>query len=87
MICSNRYEARSGPARELWLPDRNSKPDHGEQLGSLKGKTALVTGSRSGMGLACARAFASAGSNIVFNCLGAPAEVEKERSAIKTISA
>lgn len=41
-----------------------------------------MTGSRSGIGLACARAFASAGANIVFNCLGAPAEVEKERSAI-----
>ena len=66
-ICSNRYEARSGPARELWLHDRNSKPEHGEQLGSLKGKTALVTDSRSGIGLARARAFASAGANIVFN--------------------
>ncbi|MGY3477719.1 3-hydroxybutyrate dehydrogenase [Bradyrhizobium ottawaense] len=50
----------------------------------LKGKTALVTGSTSGIGLACARAFAGAGANIVLNGMGAPADVEKERSAIES---
>jgi hypothetical protein len=35
------------------------------------------------MRLACARAFASAEANIVLNGMGAPAEVEKERSAIE----
>ena len=50
---------------------------------SLKGKTALVTGSTSGIGLACARAFAGAGANIVLNGIGVPAEIEKERSAIE----
>jgi 3-hydroxybutyrate dehydrogenase len=49
----------------------------------LKGKTAVVTGSTSGIGLACARAFAGAGANIVLNGMGAPADVEKERSAIE----
>ena len=49
----------------------------------LKGKTAVVTGSTSGIGLACARAFAGAGANIVLNVMGAPADVEKERSAIE----
>ncbi|MDA9503826.1 3-hydroxybutyrate dehydrogenase [Bradyrhizobium sp. CCBAU 11386] len=49
----------------------------------LKDKTAVVTGSTSGIGLACARAFAGAGANIVLNGMGAPADVEKERSAIE----
>jgi 3-hydroxybutyrate dehydrogenase len=52
-------------------------------MGILKGKTAVVTGSTSGIGLACARAFAGAGANIVLNGIGAPADVEKERSAIE----
>jgi 3-hydroxybutyrate dehydrogenase len=50
----------------------------------LKGKTAVVTGSTSGIGLACARAFAGAGANIMLNGIGAPADVEKERSAIES---
>jgi 3-hydroxybutyrate dehydrogenase len=50
----------------------------------LKGKTAVVTGSTSGIGLACARAFAAAGANIVLNGMGTPGEVEKECAAIKS---
>ena len=53
-------------------------------MGNLKGKTAVVTGSTSGIGLACARALAGAGANIVLNGLGTPADVERERSAIET---
>jgi 3-hydroxybutyrate dehydrogenase len=49
----------------------------------LKGKVAVVTGSTSGIGLAYARAFAGAGANIVLNGMGAPADVEKDRSAIE----
>ena len=52
-------------------------------MANLKGKTAVVTGSTSGIGLAYARAFASAGANIVINGFGAPADIEKERSAIE----
>src|ERR1700743_2616383 len=50
----------------------------------LTGKTAVVTGSTSGIGLAYARAFARPGANIVINGMGAPANIEKERSAIET---
>jgi 3-hydroxybutyrate dehydrogenase len=53
-------------------------------MGVLKGKTAVVTGSTSGIGLACARAFAGAGANIMLNGIGEPADVEKERSAIES---
>ena len=53
-------------------------------MGILTGKTAVVTGSTSGIGLAYARAFAGAGANIVLNGMGAPADIEKERSAIET---
>jgi 3-hydroxybutyrate dehydrogenase len=53
-------------------------------MGILKDKTAVVTGSTSGIGLACARAFARAGANIVLNGIGAPADIEKERSAIES---
>jgi 3-hydroxybutyrate dehydrogenase len=50
----------------------------------LQGKVAVVTGSTSGIGLAYARAFAGAGANIVVNGMGAPTDVEKERSAIES---
>src|ERR1700747_1620697 len=53
-------------------------------MGTLTGKTAVVTGSTSGIGLAIARAFAGAGANVVINGFGAPADIEKERSAIET---
>ncbi|MBN8979879.1 MAG: 3-hydroxybutyrate dehydrogenase [Rhizobiales bacterium] len=53
-------------------------------MGTLSGKTAVVTGSTSGIGLAYARAFAGAGANIVINGMGAPEDIEKERKAIET---
>jgi len=53
-------------------------------MADLKGKTAAVTGSTSGIGLAIARAMAKAGANIVINGMGAPADIEKERAAIES---
>jgi 3-hydroxybutyrate dehydrogenase len=53
-------------------------------MATLKGKAAVVTGSTSGIGLAIARGFAGAGANVVINGFGTPADIEKERSGIET---
>jgi 3-hydroxybutyrate dehydrogenase len=49
----------------------------------LNGKTAVVTGSTSGIGLAIARAMAREGANVVINGFGAAADIEKERAGIE----
>src|ERR1700692_4074379 len=49
----------------------------------LKGKSALVTGSTSGIGLAIARALAAQGANITINGFGDKTAIEKERSGIE----
>ncbi|MBB5754979.1 3-hydroxybutyrate dehydrogenase [Prosthecomicrobium pneumaticum] len=48
----------------------------------LAGKTALVTGSTSGIGLAIATAFAKAGANVVLNGFGEPAAIEATRAEL-----
>jgi len=48
----------------------------------FKGKTALVTGSTSGIGLGIATALASRGANIVLNGFGEAAEIEKLRAKL-----
>ena len=49
----------------------------------LDKKTAVVTGSTSGIGLACARAFAEQGANVVINGFGDADAIEAERSGIE----
>jgi 3-hydroxybutyrate dehydrogenase len=53
---------------------------------SLAGKTALITGSTSGIGLAYAKALAGEGANIVINGFGDADAIEKERVGLEALS-
>jgi 3-hydroxybutyrate dehydrogenase len=48
----------------------------------LKGKSAIVTGSTSGIGLGIARALGGAGANVLLNGFGDAAEIEALRAAL-----
>ena len=52
----------------------------------LAGKTAIVTGSTSGIGLGIARALAEAGANIVLNGLGDMDEIKRTRDTLHEAS-
>jgi 3-hydroxybutyrate dehydrogenase len=51
---------------------------------SQNGRTALITGSTSGIGLGIAEAFAQQGANIVLNGFGDAAEIEKLRAGLES---
>ena len=53
---------------------------------NLTGKTALVTGSTSGIGLAYAKALAGQGANVVINGFGDAAAIEAERQGLEALS-
>jgi 3-hydroxybutyrate dehydrogenase len=49
----------------------------------MRGKSVLVTGSTSGIGLAIARAFAAEGANLTINGFGDADDIEQERQGIE----
>ena len=53
----------------------------------VAGKTVIITGSTSGIGLGIAEAFAQAGANIMLNGFGPADEIEAERSRLDAASA
>lgn len=50
---------------------------------TLKGKTAIITGSTSGIGQGMARALAMAGCDIMLNGLGDPKQIEEDRATLE----
>jgi 3-hydroxybutyrate dehydrogenase len=52
----------------------------------LKGKTALITGSTSGIGAACATALAREGCAVMINGFGDAASIEAQRQALEELS-
>ena len=52
----------------------------------LKGKSAIITGSTSGIGLEYAKAFAAEGASVMINGFGDAAAIETERAALEAVS-
>ncbi|PVE22638.1 3-hydroxybutyrate dehydrogenase [Microvirga sp. KLBC 81] len=50
---------------------------------TLRSKSAVVTGSTSGIGLGIARALAREGTNVLINGFGEPQDIEKERAGLE----
>ncbi len=64
-----------------------AQPMQTSQHRQLQGRTALVTGSTSGIGLGVATALAAQGANLVLNGFGDPAEIEAVRAGLSTAHA
>ena len=68
------------PGRTVCYTESN--PAFENKTTMLKGKSVIVTGSTSGIGLGIARGFAAQGCNIMLNGFGDGAQIEKLRAAL-----
>jgi 3-hydroxybutyrate dehydrogenase len=65
------------------MDDTAPRFDFTQHQDELPGKTAIVTGSTSGIGLGIARAFAAAGMNVMMNGLGDRREIDETRRSLE----
>jgi 3-hydroxybutyrate dehydrogenase len=75
-----RLSQRNIRAYAVRIDGTASPPSRGDTM--LSNKTALITGSTSGIGEGIARAFAQAGANIILNGFGDAAQIEALRAEI-----
>src|SRR5262245_57094291 len=73
------------PGLQFISPQPRGWPPAQEIRMLLSGKTALVTGSTSGIGLGCARALAAEGARVILNGFGDPAEIERLREELSAL--
>ena len=74
------FAGRSSPPGNGAAPGMDGSRQHSAELA---GKTAIVTGSTSGIGLGIARAFAAAGMKVMLNGLGSAGEIEATRRGLE----
>ena len=70
------------PAQQVRNADTPTAPVQVGSHSGLAGKTAIVTGSTSGIGLGIARALASAGMNVMLNGFGDQGDIETTRNEL-----
>lgn len=75
--------AKATPLRGSHSGTVSDLRDMPRRSSELAGKTAIVTGSTSGIGLGIARAFAEAGMNVMLNGFGDTREIERTRAALE----
>jgi 3-hydroxybutyrate dehydrogenase len=66
------------------MDDSAIRSDFTHNHEELAGRTSIVTGSTSGIGLGIARAFAAAGMNVVLNGFGNQRDIDEIRRTLET---